>query len=1362
MKKYGRHCLRRCLSVLLAVVMVCAAAQTLVFAVDLSSDDITPGWHAGSARARYTTSGTLEITFPESTKSDATYYAEFYDLDGENREEPVGNAVPLTTTRTYADDTTLVSAVLDRDWVESSGLDMSHRISVAITAVKDGWRSEAIEALIGESLDVPQAGSSPDGTDLYASLARFEETSPDNTLEEGGASYNGAPYWSYDKGSNGIGAMDINGVFADDMDSPYEYPGFDGSTAFRLYLNGSDQSTGEDERFDVMYRQDHWKFAGAEDLWIWVDTSFVEFDEFAIQVHYMDYTGRMTWDSVDKYKDSQSHSLQTKYSDDAYSTIGYAKAKGGEPVPVYYLNEDGLWDVMYTNENGYLENFGHYRGFLRVPVDKLWNENDNVTYKTLKDERPHSYEVWIQSDWPLNRWEMRLGSAEDLYIAENKSYSWESWTNAFGGNETFYFDKDKFNQSMVEHDHVGLSVVPIEDIASVGITWNGASADSMNKPFYIDQIGFSGSSLQTNAVDNDPNPVKTLDDYAMVPNDSDAVNQLIEKYIPNPEVVSVSDSGIVEDLEAICDQLKLTYPEKLRVARERLNDILSGATDSVEYVSRQLDSADSLSSDDIIDLYTIYCSFTLGEIHRLGLENERKLLELYEQKGFNEWFPNDSLNDIYYLPFNDVESGYSVGQSALHEYDDYNLTPEGKVHYFDRGHILDWGNSDVDMTQAWENTENLLAYSRMGYNDERNGTMQRFGYGITTIGQNGFANSRSIDTELYRETLSSGSNVENYRISLTYNGDSKDRWYDLEKGNFSGAEYFTFYADFSNVKDIRKLWITIRTGDGTIYSNDETDSVWSYDVFNLNAPENGWYPLSSDNDGCLNTGLVGFRGFIRIPVSYFNEIGGDRILTNDLSSVGQVKVFLSGNPGGNDEAGSSFVLDMFGFISSEQEYNFTQTLEQQYHQIVDLPDPDNNAKELFGTALEALFANEITDLDNSTITLFDRKAELNDVSAYDQLIEAYNTMTLTEKKQADKDLSAASGGAYTGVDELQLFVKNYDEWGGTLGNLQRNAIEAVTLRTNVDTAFNSPADTPLDTAPVVLILKTYAGYPDYYKYSVQTYWPDRNLRAVFPNYHPEEEFVGSSEDDPVKLKLSSDGATYTGTFTFLYEGAVAEGYGINFSNLPKTLTLTTTDNQSIQVSVVWNTEAVEHGEGKNLTATFSVAEAAVTHAGTYNGDFTINIDKAADTGTNQSGNSNPVTNAADYRKSGIIVYVQLVSEASYTVVIPADTSIEWGANSTQVGNVHLDEATLNLPAGAAVDVSISHDGNLTLTEQNYTIPYSLNGAFADNGSCVLDESNPNSGDFSVDITDEQWRQAPMISADYKDTLTFTATYRESN
>lgn len=1356
MKKYSRHYLRRCLSVLLAVVMVCAAAQTLVFAVDLTAADITPGWQQGTARARYTTSGTLEITFPESTKSDAAYYAEFYDLDGENRETPVGDAVELNTLHTYAGDTTQIGATLDRSWVESSGLNMSHRINVAITAVSsDGWRSEAIEALVGESLDVPQAGASPDGSDLYASLARFETTSRNDTMENGGASTNGAPYWSYDNGANGVSAMNIDGVFADGASSPYQYPGFNGSTAFRLYLNGSDQSEGQDERFDVMYAQDHWQFTNAEDLWIWVDTSYVEFNEFAIQVHYMDYTGTIQyWRDQSGVRDGNDG--DTRYSVDAYSTIGYAQRNNGASVPVYYLNEDGLWDVMYTNSEGYLEKFGHYRGFLRVPVEYLLNENTGSAYVSLYDERPYTFTVegWANYYVLPAFGDHKLGS----FTAE------EAWSELKSTGKVAFWDTDDkagaardgsdlnltnfFNRAAPN----GFSTIPINDIASVGITWNGASADSLNKPFYIDQIGFSGSNLVTNAVSGgDSNPVMTLDNYGMVPSNEEAVNQLIEQYIPDG-LVSVSNAGIVEDLEAICDRLGLSYPAKLKEARETLDALLSGSADIVSYVETQLNGSDTLSSEQIAELYEVYRGLTLGEIHRLGITNERKLIDLYNERGSNEWFPNSALNSVYFKAFNDVETGYSVGDSALHEYDDYNLVPGGSVHYYDRGHILVWGDSGVDMTQAWENSRNLIAYSRVGYNEGRNSTNQRFGYGITTVGQNGFANSKSIDTNIYRDTMDvSGTGYENYRISLTYNGSNTGDWDTLEKGNFAGADYFTFYADFSNLKEIRKMWTTIRTGNGTIYSHDETDSVWQYQAFSLDNPGAGWQTLNSDSDGCLNTGLVGFRGFIRIPISVFKQIGGSATLI-DLSSVGQVKVFLSGDPYNSPaEAGGSFVLDMFGFISNEQEGSFTQTLEQQYHHEVELPTPVSNATAQFEAQLEELFV-EVTDINNNTIQLFD----VSKTDAYTALVAAYNTMTLSEKENADAALKEASGGKYTGVDELQLFVKNYDAWGGLgTGNLKANATTADDLRKTVETVFGA-GNALADNTPNAIdsIFDTYQSYPDYYKYSVQTYWPDRNLHAVFPNYNPGEVTVGNSDTNRVGFALQGD--SYTAVVTIPYVGAVSANNYMNFE-WPETFKLTDASGEEVTASIT-PAGAVVNGNG-TISLTLTVLYDSVKTQGTYKGEFTIDVDKDPDTDTAQASNSNPVANADKYRDT-ITIYAELVCQPEFTVTIPADTGVEWDSLSTPMRGYEVTECSL--PNGAYIEMSVaSTDGEYamakTIEGKEFTIPYTLSGS----GSETVKRFNGETGtiDLNIDVDAGEWYKP--IAEDYRDTLVFTVSYHEA-
>lgn len=1345
MKKYSRHYLRRCLSVLLAVVMVCAAAQTLVFAVDLTAADITPGWQQGTARARYTTSGTLEITFPESTKSDAAYYAEFYDLDGNDRETPVASAIPLNTARTYVDDTTLLSA----DQLATLDLDMSHRINVAITAVSGNWRSEAIEALVGESLDVPQAGSSPSGSDTFVSFADFN-VGTDTSYDAGDHPYSDAPSWLYNglNYTSGLqeGQIPTNpdGVFGGGGTTPnsnlrYDTPGFNSSSAFRMYVR---ETTENYQTLDLMYNQDHWQFTNAEDLWIWVDTSYVEFNEFAIQVHYMDYTGTAYWDVTDKYG---STDFSAKYSDDTYSTIGYAKAHNGEGVPIYYLNEDGLWDVMYTNENGYLENFGHYRGFLRVPVDKLWNENDSTKYNTLFVERPYSFNVVIDSNWVADRWERVLGSAAEIYNAENKSYMWEGYAStpyAWTQKTTYYFDKDKFNQQMSNNGQVGLSVVPIADIASVGITWKCTDEGSTSKSFYVDQIGFSGANLTTNS--SNYGTVGTLDNIGMVPSDIEAVTALFQSYIPDSNAVNVSDASVLQDLETICARLGLSTSQipGLDQAIRNLDAILGGG-DVVSYLSGELakiNSVDDVTPEMVLSLYELYLTFTLGQLHELGLQDEAKLINLYNVKGSNEWFPNSALNSVYFKAFNDVETGYSVGDSALHEYDDYNLVPGGSVHYYDRGHILVWSNGGVDMTQAWENSRNLIAYSRVGYNEGRNSTNQRFGYGITTVGQNGFANSKSIDTNIYRDTMDvSGTGYENYRISLTYNGSNTGDWDTLEKGNFAGADYFTFYADFSNLKEIRKMWTTIRTGNGTIYSHDETDSVWQYQAFSLNNPGAGWQTLNSDSDGCLNTGLVGFRGFIRIPISVFKQIGGSATLT-DLSSVGQVKVFLSGDPYNSPaEAGGSFVLDMFGFISNEQEGSFTQTLEQQYHHEVELPTPVSNATAHFEAQLDELFVEE-TDINNNTIHLFD----VSKTDAYTALVAAYNTMTLSEKENADAALKEASGGKYTGVDELQLFVKNYDAWGGLgTGNLKANATTADDLRKTVETVFGA-GNALADNTPNAIdsIFDTYQSYPDYYKYSVQTYWPDRNLHAVFPNYNPEDVVTN-------KITMTLNGSNYTGTLNLSYVGAVSSKNPLNFKlpdDAAQGIVLTAADGTTITVTPQLSSAVQQGVQNSAAILTLTIPEATVVHQGTYTGSVELSVDVLPDTGSE-------VVNPEQYRQT-ITVEIELVCEATYTVTIPATVEVPWGSTETDAGAITMTECSI--PSTSQIKVTASHTTG-AMSDGVLQIPYTLTGA---NNVVFTAGQIGDSRPLTVQVAERDWNSVP-ISDEYQDTVTFTVSLHEN-
>lgn len=1319
MKKYSRHYLRRCLSVLLAVVMVCAAAQTLVFAVDLGENDITPGWQQGTARARYTTSGTLEITFPESTKSEAAYYAEFYDLDGNDRETPVVETFQLNTARTYADDTTQIGATLDRSWVESSGLDMSHRISVAITAVSsDGWRSEAIEALVGESLDVPDADAQPDSKDVYAPMARFEEgdlgsrDNADDLAYEQGNNW----YWIYNNG-NGTNAMDINGVYPSDSNQTYKYPGFDSSTAFRLYLNGNDMSNGKisadaTESFDVMYRQDNSNFSGAEELWIWVDTSYVEFEEFALQVRYMDRTGPVYIDAVDqRYRDADD--FAKIYGEDVYSTVGYAARNMGESVPIYYQNEDGLWDTIYTNSEGYLNNFGHYRGFLRVPIEYLQNEDVNSQYQTLVDERPYSYEIRVWNNYVFDHGVRATISAAEAYD-ENFSTSW-TYRNAWNQEYTVEFNRELVENNLKNGIGVGFSVVPIEDIASVGITWSGASADSANKSFYIDQIGFSGDSLP-NASNLRDTPLAA----GLTASAADSVNGMIEKYLP--ETVTVADAGIIEDLETICDRLNVTRPEALQKARQSLDAQLQGTVDVVDYVHQQMQNG----SADIAILYEIYQSFTLGEIHRLGLKDEAELISRYNNASLSEWYPG-ALGELYYQAFNNFEQNYEIGQTAFNEYDDYIAGTD----YFRSAHSVNWqahGGGLEGHKNALENRDNFVAYAWANYDNNSNGYGQRFGYGYSSIAQNGFDNSKAVNTDIYRDPLVDS--TENYRISVTYQGEEAADYTQLNGHTFAGADSFVFYGDFTNMTNIRKAWVTVRIADGRVYSHDDGAQQLSYQFFDLDNPGVGWQTLMSQDsdDGCMSAELIGKRGFFRISLDTFGEIQNNNERLDPSATVKQVKFFLSGNLGNNKRLDDSFAVDMFGFAADTAATGFTQLKELS----TPVKEPEYDA-----TNVDAV--KQLTD---GLFTLVDNQQLFNYVPAdYQKMLKAYQTLTVEEKEKVDEYI--LNTYKFT-VDKLQLFVKNYDDWSRQgAGNLQVNATTADTLRGRVTDAFN--ANTALiDGTPgeIDSIFDTYQSYPDYYKYSVQTYWPDRNLHAVFPNYNPEDVVTN-------KVTMTLNGSDYIGTLDLSYVGAVTDTNGMKFTLSESTVDLTSADGGSIQVTPSYTT-TVANGSTVNQIV-FKISEDKVTHAGTYSGKVTLSVDLPADGGAD-------VEEPEKYRKS-IEITVTLKCEPSYTVIIPADISLPW--NTTEYdASVSVQEG-FYLPDSASIKVTTStEDRVLKATASEFDgseIPYKLSGEGTN--WTFTNKSETLSADLSIGIDSQIWQQVPLTR--YEDVITFNVEYSDS-
>lgn len=107
----------------------------------------------------------------------------------------------------------------------------------------------------------------------------------------------------------------------------------------------------------------------------------------------------------------------------------------------------------------------------------------------------------------------------------------------------------------------------------------------------------------------------------------------------------------------------------------------------------------------------------------------------------------------------------------------------------------------------------------------------------------------------------------------------------------------------------------------------------------------------------------------------------------------------------------------------------------------------------------------------------------------------------------------------------------------------------------------------------------------------------------------------------------------------------------------------------------------------------------------------------------------------------------------YTVTIPADTVIAWGAEKTDLTGY---TAEAHLAYGEKLSVTVSGNGNMVYEPEAGTtlaLPYTLEGdtAYESAGPVVYPVATLA---LSVNITADDWNEA--VVGEYQDTLTFTA------
>lgn len=102
----------------------------------------------------------------------------------------------------------------------------------------------------------------------------------------------------------------------------------------------------------------------------------------------------------------------------------------------------------------------------------------------------------------------------------------------------------------------------------------------------------------------------------------------------------------------------------------------------------------------------------------------------------------------------------------------------------------------------------------------------------------------------------------------------------------------------------------------------------------------------------------------------------------------------------------------------------------------------------------------------------------------------------------------------------------------------------------------------------------------------------------------------------------------------------------------------------------------------------------------------------------------------------------------YTVIIPADTTIPWGAASTDVGY----SVESHLARDKQVTVAVAGTGSMKTADGKYALPYTLDGATAyAAGAEVVYPAAAQA--LSVLVADDDWNRA--VVEEYTDILTYT-------
>lgn len=754
MQTKGKKIPKSITAAVLSIVLLAASLPVFPIAAAEWTHDFnpTPTFSEKAEERRYsaykTASGGIAIVYPHATVSN-------YEKLGEDKKIE-GYLIELVDTGKK--DEMHTNEVLLRKTVPAEGLDVyeesisaaelraipgleqglltNHRYSISITAYdSEGWFSETLYAHVSDVPMYVPRGVEPLTTDPHAARMMMDMNAPGK-----------------DTGVllTGSASDDLSIIGAADQTGMEDTTGKD-TTAYGFTIRNI---SGTEKGYMTAYSREAFDYSGAQEIWYWVDLSQVELHNLAFQMAANEKT-LYRQDNTGLHEHGGNDGGTSDYlTEDScvFSTAGYM---GEEEEYCWLQQEDGSW--LKQSMPGGKMNIGHFRGYIRIPIRFFCLTEDSVVV-AKNDDWNTSY----NSEFELNsqNWDNDTagGKMQEIFdkhfslgrqVTVDKAGTpitdalllqhfalyayWRTWgvgnqaitrdyfgkefgamlaaSIATGSKEDGWGDllKDDPKRATIDADgniqNRENGYKAIEDLRAAGFTYSGASADSLNKSFFIDNVLFyrtDGQQYPDQSLNGSPNTGDAVANYydqtKEIPR---AIFNACDRYLSDdPDWGDFRAVTYIEDMiKAYTEAFKndpngpgndFLSEENLAATAEAINmedswqnflnarqtcrdagtygkdnndagDLVGMLTQEVEKLP-ELEASLTISEETqatIRKIWQVYDQLSLDQLDNLGERAEKKILEYATQLGSylqrNSVPVGDSLASTPYIMFNDFE-----------------------------------------------------------------------------------------------------------------------------------------------------------------------------------------------------------------------------------------------------------------------------------------------------------------------------------------------------------------------------------------------------------------------------------------------------------------------------------------------------------------------------------------------------------------------------------------------------------------------------------------------------------------------------------------------------------------------------------